>query len=320
MREGAIGAVLTGLMVLIFLRDLRSALIVVLNIPISILAACFALWVSGQSIHLMSLGGLALAVGVLVDEATVAIENIHAHLARGVPLARAALEATRETTGPRFLAMLCILAVFTPALFMTGAAKALFTPLALAVGFSMIASYFLSSTLVPILSIWVLGKKHQEHASRSLLQRIYEPLVRAATAIRWLLVPVYLGVAGVILWLIGSHLGVEIFPKSDAGQMALRVKAPTGTKVDVTEQLALHVLDTIKREAGENNVALTMGLIGVHGSNYPVNFIHLWNGGPKEAWLAVQFKSFFLQSRTRPVRFFYGNCARRSSHGIKPSS
>lgn len=289
-REGVIGAVLTGLMVLIFLRDLRSALIVVLNIPISVLAACFALWVSGQSIHLMSLGGLALAVGVLVDEATVAIENIHAHLGRGVPLARAALEATRETTGPRFLAMLCILAVFTPALFMKGAAKALFTPLALAVGFSMIASYFLSSTLVPILSIWVLGKKHSAPASRSLLQRIYEPLVRAATATRWLLVPVYLGVAAAILWLLGSHLGVEIFPKSDAGQMALRVKAPTGTKVEVTEQLALRVLDVIKREAGESNVALTMGLIGVHGSNYPVNFIHLWNGGPEEAWLAVQFK------------------------------
>ncbi len=148
-KEGAIGAVLTGLMVLLFLRDWRSALIVVLNIPISLLAAAFSLWVGGQSIHLMTLGGLALAVGVLVDEATVAIENIHAHLARGVPLARAALEATRETTGPRLLAMLCVLAVFTPALFMTGAAKALFTPLALAVGFSMVASYFLSSTLVP---------------------------------------------------------------------------------------------------------------------------------------------------------------------------
>jgi multidrug efflux pump subunit AcrB len=189
-KEGAIGAILTGLMVLIFLRDWRSAFIVVLNIPISLLAACFALWVSGQSIHLMTLGGLALAVGVLVDEATVAIENIHAHLARGVPLARAARDATSETTGPRLLAMLCILAVFTPALFMVGAAKALFTPLALAVGFSMIASYFLSSTLVPILSIWLLRSEHGRHERPMLLQRIYEGFLRVTMATRWLLVQV----------------------------------------------------------------------------------------------------------------------------------
>ena len=290
-REGAIGAVLTGLMVLVFLRDWRSAFIVVLNIPISLLAACFALWVTGQSIHLMTLGGLALAVGVLVDEATVAIENIHAHLARGVPLARASLDATRETTIPRLLAMLCILAVFTPALFMTGAAKALFTPLALAVGFSMIASYFLSSTLVPILSVWLLSREHGTPARPERLQRAYAALLRPVTAMRWLLVPAYLAAAGFVIWVIGAQLGIEIFPKADAGQMALRVKAPTGTKLDVTEQLALRALDIIKREAGEQNIALTMGLVGVHASNYPVNFIHLWNGGPEEAWLAVQFKN-----------------------------
>ncbi len=288
-KEGALGAVLTGLMVLLFLRDLRSAFIVVINIPIALLASCFGLWVSGQSIHLMTLGGLALAVGVLVDEATVAIENIHAHLARDVPLARAALDATRETTGPRFLAMLCVLAVFTPALFMTGAAKALFTPLALAVGFAMIASYFLSSTLVPILSVWLLrdGKGHVEPPKSG---GAYRALARAAVASRWLLVPVYLAVAVFVIWFIGTHLGIEIFPKADAGQMALRVKAPTGTKVDVTEQLALRALEIVKREAGADNIAITMGLVGVHASNYPVNFIHLWNGGPEEAWLAVQFK------------------------------
>ncbi len=288
-KEGAIGAVLTGLMVLVFLRDWRSALIVVLNIPISLLAAAFALWVTGQSIHLMTLGGLALAVGVLVDEATVAIENIHTHLALGRPIARAASDATRETTIPRLLAMLCILAVFTPALFMTGSAKALFTPLALAVGFSMIASYFLSSTLVPILSVWLMrgGKAHVEQHRKG---GIYRGLVRGMVAVRWLLVPAYLAAAAGVLWIVGAQLGVEIFPKADAGQMALRVKAPTGTKLDNTEQLALRALDIIRREAGADNIALTMGLVGVHASNYPVNFIHLWNGGPEEAWLAVQFK------------------------------
>src|SRR5207248_1854415 len=133
-KEGLLGAVLTGLMVLLFLRDWRSALIVVLNIPLSLLAAAFALWITGRTINLMTLGGLALAVGILVDEATVTIENIHTHLAGGKSVARAALDATSETALPRLLAMLCILAVFTPALFMSGATKALFLPLSLAVG------------------------------------------------------------------------------------------------------------------------------------------------------------------------------------------
>jgi len=290
LREGGNGAALTGLMVLLFLRDWRSALIVVLNIPIALLSATLALWISGQSIHLMTLGGLALAVGILVDEATVAIENIHAHRARGASPARAALEATRETTGPRLLAMLCVLAVFTPALFMTGAAHALFTPLALAVGFSMISSYLLSSTLVPVLSVWLLGRHRAGEHQAGLMVRAYRGLAGGLTAVRWLLVPAYLAGAGVVLWLLGGHLGVEIFPKTDAGQMALRVKAKPGTALDRTEGIALHALELIKQEVGADHVALTMGLVGVHASNYPVNFIHLWNGGPEEAWLAVQLK------------------------------
>src|SRR5581483_861858 len=155
MTEGGLGALLTGAMVLVFLRDWRSALVVVINIPLSLMAALLALWISRQTVNIMTLGGLALAVGILVDEATVSIENIHVHLARGAPLARGTLEATTETLGPRFLAMICILAMFTPALFMVGAAKAMFLPLSLAVGFAMIASYLLSSTLVPILVVWM---------------------------------------------------------------------------------------------------------------------------------------------------------------------
>ncbi len=290
LKEGGIGAVLTGLMVVLFLRDWRSAFIVILNIPVSLLAAALALWVSGQSIHLMTLGGLALAVGILVDEATVAIESIHAHRARGASPARAALEATQETAVPRLLAMLCVLAVFTPALFMTGAARALFAPLALAVGFSMIASYFLSSTLVPVLSVWVLGKHRGGDRKPGLAQRGYRSLAGGVVAIRWLVVPIYLAGALAALWFLGSRLGVEIFPKVDAGQMALRVKAAPGTALDRTESMALHALDLIKREVGAGQVAITMGLVGVHAANYPVNFIHLWNGGPEEAWLAVQLK------------------------------
>jgi multidrug efflux pump subunit AcrB len=174
---------------------------------------------------------------------------------------------------------------------MTGAAQALFTPLALAVGFSMIASYFLSSTLVPILSVWLLSAKHGKHGRPERIQKAYSGVLRGVTATRWLLVPIYLAATVFVLWVIGARLGVEIFPKADTGQMALRLKAPTGTNLERTEEIALRALEIIKREAGADNIALTMGLVGVHASNYPVNFIHLWNGGPEEAWLAVQLKA-----------------------------
>lgn len=294
MKEGGLGALLTGLMVLLFLRDWRSALIVVVNIPLSLLAAAFALWIGGQSINLMTLGGLALAVGILVDEATVTVENIHAHLARGRRLAQSARDATSETTLARLLAMLCVLAVFIPALFMQGAAKALFVPLTLAVGFSMIASFLLSSTLVPILSIWLLrGHENAVHDASLIakLQNAYAALLRALHPLRWPLVLVYIAASCLVVWKVGGGgLGTEIFPNAEAGQFALRLRAPAGTRVENTEQLAQRVLGLIGREAGADNVALTMGLVGVHAANYPVNLIHLWNGGPEEAHLSVQLK------------------------------
>ncbi len=294
MKEGGLGALLTGLMVLLFLRDWRSALVVVVNIPLSLLAALFALWITGQSIHLMTLGGLALAVGILVDEATVAVENIHAHIARGSSVSRAALEGTRETALPRLLAMLCILAVFIPAFFMVGAAKALFVPMALAVGFAMIASYLLSSTLVPILSVWLLrGHSAEIHESSFFgsLQRTYGGLLRGIISFRWVLAIIYLGVCGAVIWTIGRQLGTEIFPKTDNGQFALRFRAPSGTQVGITEELSRKVLDVIGREAGgADKVEVSIGMVGVHNSSFPVNLVHLWNGGPEEGWLAVQFK------------------------------
>src|SRR5262249_2811313 len=137
--EALLGAVLTGLMVLIFLRDLRSALIVVITIPFSILSAVFALWLAGQTVNIMNVGRLALAVGVLVDEATVVIENIQTHVGSGMAKARAVLDASRQTVTPRLLAMLCVLSVFIPALFMAGVGRQLFVPLSLAVGLAMIA-------------------------------------------------------------------------------------------------------------------------------------------------------------------------------------
>jgi multidrug efflux pump subunit AcrB len=160
--EALLGAFLTGIMVLLFLRDWRTAVIVTLNIPLALLAGTLALALARQTVNIMTLGGLALAVGVLVDEATVTIENIHTHLSRGEPIARAAYNATLETAIPRLLAMFSVVAVFIPAFFMSGVARALFVPLSMAVAFSMIASYLLASTFVPVLSIWLIRPPRKE--------------------------------------------------------------------------------------------------------------------------------------------------------------
>src|SRR5256712_5063842 len=147
-------------MVLFFLRDLRSATIVVATIPFALLAAVVCLWVTGQTINIMTLGGLALAVGVLVDESTVSFESIHTHIASGLSRARAVIEASRKTALPRLLAMLCVLSVFMPSFFMAGVGRQLFVPLSLAVGFAMLSSYVLSSTLVPVFSTWMMRVGH----------------------------------------------------------------------------------------------------------------------------------------------------------------
>jgi multidrug efflux pump subunit AcrB len=293
--EGALGVVLTGLMVLLFLRDWRSALVVVLNIPLALLASATALWVSGQTINIMTLGGLALAVGILVDEATVTIENIHTHLADGRGLARAASDATSETTVPRFVAMLCILAVFIPAFFMTGAAHNLFVPLALAVGFSMVASYLLSSTFVPILSIWMLrvaGTHGQPQATFfGRLREKYDHLAHRIMNRRRLVVFAYLIISGAVILLVGRALGTEIFPVVDTGQFQLHLRAPAGTRIERTEQIALQTLDAIKREVGPDNVEISLGFVGTQPPNYPINTVYLWSSGSEEAVLQVQLKA-----------------------------
>ncbi|MEY4386485.1 MAG: Swarming motility protein SwrC [Verrucomicrobiota bacterium] len=295
--EGCLGAVLTGLMILLFLRDLRSALIVVVNIPLALFAALLALWVSGQTVNIMTLGGLALAVGILVDEATVCLENIHVHLTQRKPVALAAAEATTETRGPRLVAMLCIVAMFIPALFMVGAAKAMFQPLALAVGFAMVASYLLSSTLVPILSVWLL-RRHEGLAADwarsesrfTAFQKTFGGWVETVVRRRVVMVLGYFILVVAITVLVGARLGTAIFPRVDAGQLQVRLRAPAGTDIDGTEKVARRTLEIIARVAGPENVHVSIGLLGVHGANYPINFVHLWNSGPEEGVLQVHLK------------------------------
>jgi multidrug efflux pump subunit AcrB len=291
--EGALGALLTGLMVLLFLRDARSALIVVITIPFAILAGVVGLWLAGQTINIMTLGGLALAIGILVDEATVAVENIHTHLSSGSPVRRAVWDATRETVTPRLLAMLAVLAVFAPSLFMAGVARSLFVPLSLAVGFAMLASYFLSNTLVPALSAWLLKRSHAEGRKHTLFERVrgrYEILLNATWRWRWAALAIYATVSLAGAFLIGRDLGVDIFPQVSAGMFQLRLRAPIGTRVERTEIVALKALETIGREAGANNIDITLGFVGTQPASYPVNTIHLWTSGPHEAVLTIALK------------------------------
>lgn len=287
--EGLLGAALTGVMVLIFLRDWRSAIIVIATIPTALLSAVILLWVTGQTINIMTLGGLALAVGVLVDEATVEIENIHTHMAGGLSRARAVLDACQKTAVARLLSMLCILAVFVPSFFMAGAARQLFVPLSLAVGFAMISSYFLSSTLVPVLSTWLMRKGSTAN-EQGFLYSLYGAYLNLAVKLRWILAPLYLLICGVILYSLYPALGTELFPQSNAGIFQVRLRAATGTRIERTELIALKALDLIKEEVGSPNVRITTGFIGVQPASYPVNLIHLWTGGPHEAVLKCALK------------------------------
>jgi multidrug efflux pump subunit AcrB len=290
--EGALGAFLTGLMVLLFLRHLRSSIIVVLTIPLALLAAVVALWAAGQTINIMTLGGLTLAIGILVDESTVAIENIHTHLARGKRRARAVFDAVSEVAVPMMLAMLCILAVFAPSFFMVGVGRALFVPLALSVGFAMAASYILALTFVPILYAWIGGDHHRatEGGFFNRLRDSYGRLVGVFVRLRWVVLPAYLVVAAVTVYFVGGALGTEIFPSADSGQIQVRLRAPTGTRVERTEAMALRVLDAIGKEVGPDNVAASLGFVGSQPSSYPVNTIYLWTSGPHEAVLLVSLK------------------------------
>jgi multidrug efflux pump subunit AcrB len=297
LREAIIGALLTGLTLLLFLRDWRSSLIVVITIPFALLTAVVLLNLTGQTINIMTLGGLALSVGVLVDEGTVLLENIHVHLDNGENTARAVLLASREVAVPRLLAMLCVMAVFIPSFFMTGPAQSLFLPLSLAVGFAMGASYLLSSTLVPVLANWMLKAKTEDEKARphteggfDRFRHRFERSLQKAMGIPGILLSVYGILAILVLLLITPHIAEEIFPSAASTQFRLRINAPDGTRVAVTEELVKRVLATIKETAGDKNLDLSLGYVGTQGSSYPINAVFLWTSGPQQAIINVGLK------------------------------
>jgi multidrug efflux pump subunit AcrB len=260
-REAIIAACLTGLMILLFLGSWRSTLIIAISIPLSILTSIICLSALGQTINIMTLGGLALAVGILVDDATVTIENIERFLEQGRPLHEAILEGAAQISVPALVSTLCICIVFLPMFFLSGVARFLFVALAEAVVFAMIASYILSRTLVPTLAIYLLrAKSHLASRTRNPLvlfqhgfergfERIrlgYELLLTTAVYRSTIFIPVFLGLCG-LTFLLVPWLGQDFFPSTDSGQFRLHMRARTSTRIEETARLCELVDQTIRR-------------------------------------------------------------------------
>ncbi|SFC67335.1 Multidrug efflux pump subunit AcrB [Flexibacter flexilis DSM 6793] len=316
--EGVIGAILTGLMVLLFLGDRRAALIVIMTIPISIISGVLFLKLFGQTINLMSLSGLALAIGILVDESTVTIENIHQHFDMGKPKALAIWDACKEIALPKLLILLCILAVFAPAFTMAGIPGALFLPLALAIGFSMVFSFLLSQTFVPIMANWLM-KSHAEHAPHHPAAAGHEKeelshredlnndgklsgferfRVRFMAFIGRLfsykkpITIAYLLAASTVVVLLLSHIGQDVFPKVNSSQFQMRLRAPNGTRLERTEEHALTALKELEKMIGKEHIAISSVYVGQHPSLFSVSPIYLFTAGPHEAVFQIGLQDY----------------------------
>jgi multidrug efflux pump subunit AcrB len=298
LREGIIAAGLTGLMILLFLGSWRSTVIVCISIPLSILTSLVILSLMGQTINVMTLGGFALAVGILVDDATVEIENTHRNMAMRKPLVRAVLDGAQQIAAPAFVSTLCICVVFVPVLLLTGAARYLFTPLAMAVVFAMLASYLLSRTLIPNMVHYMLRPEMRlylqgEHGHTSggtgLIWRVhylfnhqFERLRAFYTSLLdWALDHRKAVLAGFLVFSFGSlglihFIGSDFFPTVDSGQMRLHVRAPSGTRIEETEQIFAAVEKDIRATlpAGEiesiiDNIGLPNGGFNLAYSDSP---------------------------------------------------
>ena len=264
--EGLLAATLTALMILLFVGSWRSTLIVSTSIPLSILSSLILLYLLGQTINLMTLGGLALAIGILVDEATVEIENIHRNLAMGKSIIRAVLDGAREIAVPAFVSSLAISIVFVPVVLLQGTAKYLFQPLAMAVVFAMMASYVLSRTLIPTMVRYLLVPELQVYRAGG-AERAAGPVWRAHRAfmrhferfraaygrgLSWALSHPRIVVVAFVAFGLGSgllatQLGQDFFPQVDGGQLRLHVRAPVGSRLETTESLFARVEDHIRR-------------------------------------------------------------------------
>ena len=316
--EGAIGAILTGLMVLLFLGDRRGALIVILTIPTCVISGIFFLSLFHQTINIMTLSGLSLAIGILVDESTVTIENIHQHFDMGKPKALAIWDACKEIAFPKLLILFCILAVFAPAITMKGIPGALFLPLSLAIAFSMITSYMLAQTFVPIMANWLMKNEHEnknyamddeadplalkeqsvkktlEHHGNGKVTRFekfrewyMDIMDRILMPNKKLVVLFYvftsIGFAAILFTIIGR----DVLPKVNSGTFQMRLRGPDGTRLERTEATTIQTLHILEKLVGKENIAITSSMVGQHPSSFSTNPIYLFMAGPQESVMQV---------------------------------
>src|SRR5881296_262613 len=311
-REGVIAAALTALMILLFLGSWRSTLIIAISIPLSILASLAILSAFGETINLMTLGGLALAVGILVDDATVTIENVERHLRAGETLENGILIGAGEIALPAMVSTLCICIVFVPMFFLTGVARFLFAPLAEAVVFAVLASYALSRTLVPTLVMWFeRNVNHKEHTNAAQVSPWIRPLVifqrgfermfdRFRQSYQKLLGTIFdhrLLFAALFLafcvcsWLLVPFLGQDFFPSVDAGTFRLHVRAHTGTRLEETAVLVDRVEGSIRREIPAKELQGIIDNLGIPISGINLSYNDSGTAGPADADIMVSLNT-----------------------------
>jgi len=305
--EALIAAGLTALLVLLFLGNWRSTLIIALTIPLSILASILALYMLGETLNLMTLGGLALSVGILVDQAIVTIENIERHLHLGKPLEEAIIVGAGEIGVPAFVSTLVVCIVFVPMFFLTGVARFLFVPLAEAVVFAMVASYFLSRTLVPTLVMLLMRGSHGDGAQRSAtpnaLQRVYLAFdrqferVRAAYTIALSSLLENRGVFGgvflafcVLSCLLYPVLGRDFFPTVDAGQIRLHMRTATGTRIEETARVADQVEAAIRELVPKDELETILDNLGVPNSGINLSYSNAGTIGTLDGEISLSLK------------------------------
>ena len=322
-REGVIAAALTALMILLFLGSWRSTLIIALSIPLSVLTSIAILSALGETINLMTLGGLALAVGILVDDATVAIENIHRHMASGKPLDDAILDGAQEIAMPAFVSTLCICIVFVPMFFLTGVAHYLFVPLAEAVVFAMLASYVISRTLVPTLVMWFYRNvRHDSHPAptgrhwlaalqdrfQSGFERFrqgYGVLLGAVLRRRRPFASVFLFFCLGSLLLV-PQLGQDFFPSVDAGQFRLHIRARSGTRIEEMAKLTDEVEVAIRQEVPPEELRGLMDNVGIPVSSINLSYNDSGLLGTGDADILVS-----LNAEHRPTSGYVGRLRAR---------
>jgi CzcA family heavy metal efflux pump len=301
LREALIAAALTAVMILLFLGDWRPTIVISVSIPLSIFVSVILLSALGETINIMTLGGLALAVGILVDDATVAIENIERHLAQGKELKQAILDGAAQIAVPAFVSTLCICIVFVPMFFLTGVARYLFVPMAEAVAFAMLASYFLSRTLVPTLAMYIMrGHEYKANGPKSFFGRYqrgfeqrfgkfrrgYYQLLETTLEHRKLFASCFLAFCVVSAGLV-FFLGQDFFPSVDAGLMRLHVRARAGLRVEETARLCDEIEGYLHQQIPKDELVTILDNIGLPYSGINLTYSNSGVVGTSDAEILV---------------------------------